>query len=145
MLKQKLNKITDSPLISAVAALMLWAVELNGLFFLGNYTIKNLIFIMAAFFLIYPVITFVIYFIYAKLHGIKWYIYVVSILTVVSEYFLVTDFNTISPNIIVLTILCLVFGSGFGSCFSNSQPSSKDKNKTAKKQNKDDYKKILDD
>lgn len=143
MLKQRLNKIIESPLTSAAAAIILWAFELNILFFLGNYAVKNLIFIMAAFFLIYPVVTFTVYFIYAKLHGVKWYIYLASMVIVVSEYLLIKDFDTISPNIIVLTILCLVFGSGFGSCFSYSQ---KTKSKThTKKQDKNNYKNILDD
>lgn len=119
--------------------IFVWAVLLNALFFLGEYVIRNLIFQILAFMLVYPVGSIAMFFKYGKGHGHKWYVYVSVILITLTEYVFVPVFYEIVPNVLAETIICLVFGTGIGGCFFEKTTVVK------KKKKGEPYKKILDD
>lgn len=119
-LRQIFNGIKESPVKSAVYTLILWAAAANILFVLSDKILVSVFMLFISFGLIYPVVSLVIFYRLAKRHGLLWYFYAAVIAAVTAEYFLVSGFNAISPNIIVCTILCLVFGCGIGSCFADN-------------------------
>lgn len=147
MLKKSLDKILDKPLISAVSAIIIWASVTNIMFFLGDRLIDNLLFQIMSFMVVYPLGTLCLCFFYSKHNGLKWYFFVLMGLIVTAEYFFVSGFDSIIPNIIICTLLCMVFGGGIGNCFADKDEINA--RKTLKMQNKnhedEPYKKILDD
>lgn len=147
MLKKSLNSIFQSPVKSAAAAIFIWAVLTNTMFFLGDRVIDNLLFQVSAFMVIYPIGTLILCFIYAKSNGFRWYFYASMALITAAEYFLVPNFNAIIPNILITTLLCMVFGGGIGNCFADkAEIEAKKEQKKLKKNHEDEkYKKILDD
>lgn len=147
MLKQKFLKISERPVLTAVLFLLMWALFTNLLFVLANYVWVSILSFMFCFMIFYPIITLVLCFMFAKRNGIVWYVPVLMILAVTAEYFFVTDFNSITPNIIVTTILCTLFGMGIGNCFADQGAVEAAKEERRKKKLNEDkkYKKILDD
>lgn len=119
MLNQKFSRITDSPLKTVASALIIWAAVTNGLFLISDRLLVSLITLMLCFGLIYPVFMTFLCFKVAKRHGILWYYYTAVILVTAAEYAAVPHFKSIIPNIIVLTLLCLIFGCGIGNCFAD--------------------------
>lgn len=147
MLKQKFLKINENPILASVLFLVIWAVMTNLLFVLANYVWVSILSFMFCFMILYPILTLMLCFMFAKRNGLVWYVPVAMILTVTAEYFFVANFNSITPNIIVTTILCTVFGSGIGSCFADQIAIDAAKEERRRKKLNEDkkYKKILDD
>lgn len=146
MLKQKFDRIWESPIKASAFMAILWAAVTNILFILSDKVLVSIFALMMFFGFIYPAASLVMFFKLGKRHGILWYFYVSVIVVTVAEYLLVPHFTSISPNIIVMTILCLIFGCGFGSCFAdNDMIKAEKEQRRLRKLNEDKaYKKILD-
>lgn len=139
MLNRIFNSLRESPVKAAVLLILGWGILINFLFFTGEYLWVNALYQMCGFMIIYPVGSIVMFFKYGKSFGHRWYAYVPILCITAGEYLFVKDFSEIVPNIIVETVIVLVFGIGIGSCFF-------DKSSIVKKTEKEeDYKKILDD
>lgn len=119
MLKQKLSKLTENPLLTFISASVLWFAEVNLLLIFCDKVWVSIFSLMLCFGLIYPVISTVIFFKSAKKHGVVWYFPAAVIAACVTEYVLYDTFRAIIPNIIVLTLLCLLFGCGIGDTMSD--------------------------
>jgi hypothetical protein len=102
---------------------------------------------MLSFGFIYPVCALVINFRYGKRHGVRWYYCVAELVIMLAEFLLIADFREITPNIIVMTVLCLLFGTGIGGCFCDEQAVKTRDESRIRKKNKEnaEYKNILDD
>ena len=127
--------------------LIIWAAMTNLLYILADKVIANMIFIMLGYMIIYPVCTLVICFLFARGHGFKWYLFTAMLVITVCEYIFISGFRSITPNIIVMTIICIIFGGGIGNCFADKFAIEQQTQKAKQKKNNEDkpYKKILDD
>lgn len=77
--------------------------------------------LMLCFGIVYPVLTVMMFFKTGKRHGVVWYFPAAVIAACVAEYVIYPTFRLIVPNIIVLTILCLLFGCGIGEAVSDKE------------------------
>ncbi len=96
-----------------------WAAAANLLLLVVDKLWVSIFSLMLCFGFIYPVGSMVLFFRLAKRHGLLWYFYVLIMGLTVTEYILVEPYSIIIPNMIVMTALCLVFGCGIGSCFTD--------------------------
>ena len=136
-------KISESPIKSAILLVLLWTALFNIFYFTGEYFLDNFIFQGIAFMIIYPAACFVMFYKYAKNFGQKWYVYIFTLLILVIEFALMKGVRAIVPNVIVSTVICLVFGGGIGGVFfDKNSVNFSDKKKDKEEEN---YKKILDD
>ena len=135
--------ISESPVKAAVLLILVWAAIFNILYFTGEYVFDNFIFQGISFMIIYPVACFVMFYKYARNFGHKWYVYILTLVILLVEFISIKDVRAIIPNVIVSTVICLVFGGGIGGVFFDKNLAPV----TEKKKEKDEgnYKKILDD
>lgn len=96
-----------------------WFAGVNLLLVFCDKVWVNIFSLMLCFGLVYPVLSTVLFFKTAKKHGVVWYFPAAVIVSCVAEYVLYDTFRAIMPNIIVMTILCLLFGSGIGDTMSD--------------------------
>lgn len=115
------DKIRQSEELSAGAAFLLWLVLGVGLVLLVDKVIPSILTLMLAFGFIYPAGCFVMFFSLCKRHGVMWYFPVAVITSTVLMYALWETYRAIIPNLIVMTVLCLLFGCGLGGCFADKE------------------------
>lgn len=142
-----IKSLKDSPVKSAVAYNLLWAAVTNALFFLTDKVYMNITLFALSFMIVYPIMTFWLCFRHSKTFGLKWYVPIVIIAISTAEYFLVSDFKAITPNIIVMTVICVFFASGLGNCFADKEYiEAQNQERKIKKLHEDKkYKNITDD
>ena len=147
MSKHVFNRLWSSPLKASAVTLVMWAVITNLLFVIADKVFVSIFTLFLGFGFIYPVSAMVLFFRLSKRHGILWYFYAEILAVTCAEYFLVDGFMSISPNIIVMTLLCLIFGCGFGSCFADRDLIKSEKEQRRKKRLNEDkeYRGILED
>jgi len=147
MSKRVFNGLWNSPLKASAFTLAVWAAVTNLLFVIADKVLVSIFMLFLGFGFIYPVSALVLFFRLSKRHGILWYFYAAILAVTSIEFFLVDGFKSISPNIIVMTLLCLIFGCGFGSCFADRELINSEKEQRRKKRLNEDkeYKGILED
>lgn len=147
MLKQKLTDIKSDSVKSAVWYIFLIEFVKFAIYFPAEYVFTGGLMFLFGFMIIFPIWAFVCQFKYAKRHGQRWYMLVFAVLITVIEYFTVKDFKSISPNIIAVSFIAALFGSGFGSSFADEGLIAAEKEERKKKKLHEDkkYKNILDD
>ncbi len=147
MLKRGFNRLWNNPLKASAFTLAVWAAVTNLLFVIADKVLVSIFTLFLGFGFIYPISALVLFFKLSKRHGILWYFYIAALAVTAIEYLLVDGFKSISPNIIVMTLLCLIFGCGFGSCFADRELINAEKEQRRKKKLNEDkeYKGILED
>ena len=124
------NKLESRPLICGAVYLLIWEGLTALMWFLtARLTVNYLMFILS-FTVIYPVITCWTCFRFTRLCGLKLYVPTVMIAACVAEFIVIEDARAVVPNFIVLTVLCVLFGTGIGNVVTSQ--GSKDKNKSGK-------------
>ena len=125
---------------------VIWAAVTNLMMLFVDKVMDNILTLMLCFGLIYPVGSAVLFFKFAKRHGLLWYFYAAVMGLAVLEYVLVKTYRIIIPNMLIMTALCLVFGCGIGSCFCDKQTVRKEREQRRLKRTGDDkpYTSILD-
>lgn len=103
------------------AVFVLWFIEVNLLLIFCDKIWVSIFSLMLCYGLVYPVLTTVMFFRTGKRHGVVWYFPAAVIAVCVAEYVLYPTFRLIVPNIIVMTILCLLFGCGIGDAVSDKE------------------------
>lgn len=147
MSKRVSNGLWNSPLKAAAFTLAVWAAVTNLLFVIADKVLVSIFTLFLGFGFIYPISAVVLFFRLAKRHGLLWYFYAAVLAVTLAEYFLVDGFTSISPNIIVTTLLYLIFGCGFGSCFADKELINAEKEQRRRKKLNEDkeYRGILED
>lgn len=147
MSRRVFNRLWSSPLKAAVLTLAIWAAVTNLLFVIADKVLVSIFTLFLGFGFIYPVSAVVLFFRLSKRHGILWYFYLAVLAVTALEYLLLDGFKSISPNIIVMTLLYLIFGCGFGSCFADRDMINAEKEQRRKKRLNEDkeYRGILED
>lgn len=115
------DKIRQSEELSAAAIFVLWLVFGIGLVLLTDKVIPSILTLMLSFGFIYPAGCLVMFFRLCKRHGVMWYFPTAVIIATVLLYTLWGTYRAIIPNLIVMTVLCLLFGCGIGSCFADKE------------------------
>lgn len=147
MSKQGSDKVAASPLKAAIFLILVWAAATNIMFFVLDKVVMIPFLYMMCFGFAYPVYTAVICFRYAKRYGLIWYFFGAMIIITVAEFCLVPGFSNITPNIILVTVLCEVFCGGIGNVFADKAAidAAKAERRRKKSGEDKDYKNILDD
>lgn len=109
----------DLPFLYAGLIFLLWLIMTNVLFVIADRIWVSFFTLMVGFGFIYPAGSLVLFFRLGRRHGTVWYFYPAVIAAVTAEYILVPHFSSIIPNMIVMTIVCLLFGCGIGGCFAD--------------------------
>ncbi|MCR5542163.1 MAG: hypothetical protein K6F71_15250 [Ruminococcus sp.] len=115
------DKIRQSEELSAAAVFVLWLIFGIGLILLTDKVIPSILTLMLSFGFIYPAGCLVMFFRLCKRHGVMWYFPTAVIIATVLLYTLWGTYRAIIPNLIVMTVLCLLFGCGIGSCFADKE------------------------
>ena len=115
------DKIRQSERLSAAAVFLLWLVFGSGLVLLVDKVIPSILTLMLAFGFIYPAGCLVMFFRLCKRHGVMWYFPAAVITANVIMYAAWGTYRAIIPNMIVLTVLCVLFGCGLGGCFADKE------------------------
>ena len=143
MLRHISDSLRESPVKSGILLIAVWAVLFNILFAAGEYVFDNFIFQGISFMILYPAASFFMFYKYGKNFGHRWYTYVVVFVILLVEFIIFGGVRAIIPNIIVMTLLCMLFGGGLGGCFFDKTLLPE---KTRKKdRQQENYKNILDD
>ncbi|MBR1863521.1 MAG: hypothetical protein IJ806_05495 [Ruminococcus sp.] len=127
MLKQKYEKLIGGPVGHAVLTFLVWFAGMNLLVLLVDKLWSTGFSLMFCFGFIYPVGTFILFFRIGRRHGGLWYFAAAVIAACVLEFLLYRTYRIIVPNMIVLTVLTLLFGCGIGSCFADKDALQKAK------------------
>lgn len=127
--------------------LAVWAGVTIGMFLLTNYVLQDAFMLFLCFMLVYPVMTLVGCFIYAKSCGIRWYMPFMMIPIIAVVYIASVNFRAIQPNIFVTTLFGMLFGSGMGNIFADKKLLEAHKKERRDRRLHEDrkYRKILDD
>ncbi len=115
------DKIKQSEKLSSAVVFMIWLCFSIGLVLIVDKVIPSILAFMLAFGFIYPVGCTVMFFRLCKKHGVMWYFPVAVITMTVLLYAVWNTYRIIIPNLIVMTILCLLFGCGLGGCFADKE------------------------
>ena len=83
--------------------------------------IPSILTLMLAFGFVYPAGCLLMFFRLCKRHGVMWYFPVAVIAATVLQYAVWGIYRAIIPNLIIMTILCLLFGCGLGGCFADKE------------------------
>lgn len=127
----------DRPAVAALVHIGVWAAVTYGLFLYSTELTRSLIPFILGFLIVYPLGTLYMTFRYSKRYGLKWY-FVAAIAIIMAAAYYLLGFNNVEPNFIVMTLLALFFGCGFGNLNHSAAEPKK------KKRENDDYKSILD-
>lgn len=130
--------VSEKPVAAAFIAAAVWAAVLNVCFLLCQYVISSMGLYMVSFGFLYPAVTIVINFKYGKTFGIRWYLYLLQIAVIGAEFIFVNDFKEISPNPMVVDIICFIFAGGIGSCFADEEKIKAQKQAAARKRHRED-------
>lgn len=115
------DKVRQSPPLSAVFTFVVWLCFEDLLIILVDKVIPSPLMLMMGFGFVYPAGSLVMFFRLCKRHGVMWYFPAAVIATVVVHYVAWETYRAVVPNLIVLTILCLLFGCGIGGCFADKE------------------------
>lgn len=144
---KSISPIMQKPNKWALIFIIIWAAVFNILYILAEHIFPVGFTLLLGFMLFYPVFTFCLFFMYAKRNGITLLMPFGVIPILVTEYIFITPVRSIIPNVLLATGLCMLFGSGMGNIFADTELiQSLKKQRQDKKLNEDKkYKKILDD
>lgn len=109
----KLRKFFSNKYAMAGAVFAEW-LAVWGLVFLTGDVLESLLLFILFYNVIYPVFTLVVSFVFAKKNGVVWALPVAMSVVAILFYSLTELVKFAIPNAIVLTIICVVFGTGVG-------------------------------
>lgn len=121
MFAKGFDKIRQSPPLSALVTFLAWLGFGTLLIVLVDKVLPSPLMLMMSFGFIYPAGALVLFFRLCKRHGVMWYFPAAVIAATVAQFLLWETYRLIVPNLIVLTILCLLFGCGLGGCFADKE------------------------
>ena len=122
------SKLEEKAPLCAVVYLLIWEGLTALMWFLtARLTVNYLMFILS-FTLVYPVITCWTCFRYTRICGLKLYVPAAMIAAGVAAFVLIEDARAVVPNFIVLTVLCVLFGTGIGNVVTSQHSESNKKN-----------------
>ena len=130
------NKLESRPLICGIVYLLIWEGLTALMWFLtARLTVSYLMFVLS-FTVVYPIISCWTCFRFTRLFGLKLYVPAVMIGACVAEYIFIEDARAVVPNFIVMTVLCVLFGTGIGNVVTSQGHSEADKNNKKSKKTK---------
>ncbi|MBQ8965215.1 hypothetical protein [Ruminococcus sp.] len=115
------DKIRQSAELSAAATGVIWFLFGAALLLFVDKVYPSPLSLMLGFGFVYPAVCLVLFFRLCKRHGVMWYFPAAVIAATVLMYLLWDAYRAVIPNLIVMTILCLLFGCGLGGCFSDKE------------------------
>lgn len=115
------DKIRQSPPLSAIATFLAWLCFGALLVIFVDKVLPSPLTLMMSFGFVYPAGALVMFFRLGRRHGVMWYFPAAVIAATVIQYIFWETYRAVIPNLIVLTILCLLFGCGIGSCFADKE------------------------
>lgn len=115
------DRIRQSPEFSALVTFLGWLCFGDLLILLIDKVLTIPFVLMMGFGFIYPVGMLVMFFRLCKRHGVMWYFPTAVIAATVLHYVLWDTYRAVVPNLIVMNILCLLFGCGLGGCFADKE------------------------
>ena len=147
MFVKRFDKIRQSAELSALTAYILWLLFGALLLLFVDKVLPSPMTLMLGFGFVYPAGCLVLFFRLCKQHGVMWYFPAAVIAATVIQYIFWETYRVIVPNLIVMTILCLLFGCGLGSCFADKEAIKEYREKKRSKKLGEDkpYTSIIDD
>ena len=121
MFVKSLNKIRESEELSALLTFLIWSIFCVLLILLVDKLLPFIFVMMLCFGFVYPAVCLVMFFRLCKRHGVMWYFPAAVTAATAIMYVCWHTFRLIIPNLLVLTLLCLLFGCGLGGCFSDKE------------------------
>ena len=115
------DKVRQSEGLSALVTFLGWLCFGVLLILLVDKVLPSPLMLMMEFGFIYPAGCLVMFFRLCKRHGVMWYFPAAVIGATIILYIFWATYRAIVPNLIVLTILCLLFGCGIGGCFADKE------------------------
>lgn len=96
---------------------LLWAGAVYGLYLLSERMSEPLVARFYFFMLLNPLLLFAGSFLTAKIFGGRWYYKAAVIAAAIVMYF-ATPLGGVMPNLMIVTAICVIFGSGIGAVVS---------------------------
>ena len=118
---KNLDKIRNSEFLSTLTVFLVWLVFSILLVLFVDKVLPSALTLMLSFGLIYPAGCLTVFFRLCRRYGVMWYFPAAVIASAVLMYAVWETYRAIVPNLIVMTILCLLFGCGLGSCFADKE------------------------
>lgn len=118
---KRFDKIRKSEELSALTVFGAWLVFGIFLVLFVDKVLPSALMLMLSFGFIYPTGCLFMFFRLCRRHGVMWYFPAAVIAASVLMYISWGTYRAIIPNMIVMTILCLLFGCGLGSCFADKE------------------------
>ncbi|WP_295153166.1 hypothetical protein [uncultured Ruminococcus sp.] len=115
------DKIRKSAELSELFVFAAWLLFGILLIVLVDKVLPAPITLMLSFGFVYPAGCLIMFFRLCKTHGVVWHFPAAVIAATVLQYVFWDTYRVIVPNLIVMTILCLLFGCGLGSCFADKE------------------------
>lgn len=137
---KKIRKILDNKYGAAGVLLLLWLLIPVGAFFIAGSVFESIPGFIITYNGIFPVATALGCYFYAKKHGILILLPAVMILLSAVGFIFTDLLRYALPNVIVVTIITVFFGFGFGNIMNGGNNGSSGKDQKAKK-----YRSIVDD
>ena len=110
-----INERYELPVKAGLTAL--WAGAVMGLYYLSESVSEPLVARFYIFMLLHPLLLLAGSFITAKLFGGRWY-YKAAVIALSLVLFFATPMRNVVPNLVIVTAVCVIFGSGLGGVFS---------------------------
>lgn len=135
-----LKKLFENRHLSAVIFFLLWLGVLGGGIFLAGNVFESIPFFIIMYNMIFPIATAVGCFVFAKRHGIVYYLPVAMTSVSVLGFVFTELLKFAIPNVIAVTVITSFFGFGVGNVFYGGNSGGNNKKTKEKK-----YRSIVDD
>ena len=96
---------------------VIWAAAVYGLYVLSEKVSEPLVARFYFFMLLHPLLLIAGSFLAAKIFGSHWY-YKAAVIAVSAVMYFATPLRGVVPNLIIVTTICVIFGSGIGAVMS---------------------------
>ncbi len=139
-----MKKLKDynRPVAAAAVHIVIWSAAAYGIYYLSTEVSRSLIPDILGFLFVYPVGTLYMSFRYSRWYGLRWYFILPIAAITVYAYFLL-GFDSVDPNLLVMTAVAVFFGAGIGRQFYTSAERTAKKLSRAQLSERS-YKSILD-
>lgn len=97
--------------------IVLWAAAVTGAYYLSEMFNGVLLIRFFIYLFLNPALLLAGSFMLAKTFGAKWY-YTAAVIAASAVIYFITPVRNVVPNLIIVTAVCTVFGSGVGSVFA---------------------------
>lgn len=115
----KTLKDYSRPVTAAAVYIAVWSAAAYGIFYLSTEVSRSLIPFILGFLFVYPLGTLYMSFRYSRRYGLIWYFILPIAAITVFAYFLL-GFDSVEPNLLVMTAVTVFFGAGIGRQFYTS-------------------------